>query len=62
MAWVNWSRKSQEASATRGPLGVDLNAGRARAAHGRTAKNKLFPLDEPYSDLPLVITLDRRDP
>ena len=62
MAWVNWSRKSQDASATRGPLGVDLNAGRARAAHGRTARNKLFPLDEPHADLPLAIALDRRMP
>ena len=62
MAWVNWSRKSQDASATLGPLGVDLNAGRVRAAHGRTARNKLFPLDGTHVDLPLAITLDRRMP
>src|SRR5262245_1952408 len=62
MAWVNWSRKSQESSSTRGPLGVDLNAGRARAAHGRTSRTKIFPLDGGFTDLPLAITLEKRLP
>ena len=33
MGWGSWTRK-QEVSIARDPLGVDLNAGRARAAHG----------------------------
>jgi hypothetical protein len=62
MGWGSWTRKSQEASVARGPLGIDLNAGRARAAHGRGARNKLFPLNDPYTDLLLAISLDRRTP
>jgi hypothetical protein len=62
MAWVNWNRKSADASATREPLGVDLNAGRARAAHGRAGRNKLYPLDDPRPDLILGISLDKRTP
>jgi len=62
MAWVNWSRKAQESDAARGPLGVDLNAGRARAAHGRPGRNKLFLLDDPRPDLPLAISLEKRTP
>ncbi|HEX3147602.1 MAG TPA: hypothetical protein VHR66_05925 [Gemmataceae bacterium] len=60
MAWVNWNRKTQDPSITRGPLGVDLNAGRARAAHGRAGRNKLFPLDDPRTDLALGISLEKR--
>jgi hypothetical protein len=60
MAWVNWNRKTQDASITREPLGVDLNAGRARAAHGRAGRNKLFPLDDPRTDLALNISLEKR--
>ena len=60
MSWVHWTRKSQDASVTRGPLGVDLNAGRARAAHGRAARNKLFLLDDPRTDLALGISLEKR--
>lgn len=62
MAWVNWTRKAEGTGDVRGPLGVDLNAGRARAAHGRSARNKLFLLDDPHPDLPLAISLDRRTP
>jgi len=62
MSWVNWSRKPTEASVDRGPLGLDLNAGRARAAHGRAARNKLFPLDDPYTDLLLALSLEKRTP
>lgn len=62
MAWVNWTRKPQDASADRGPLGIDLNAGRARAAHGRPGRNKLFPLDDPRPDLLFGISLDKRVP
>jgi hypothetical protein len=62
MGWSSWTRKSQEASASREPLGVDLNAGRARAAQGRAGRNKLFPLDDPHPDLPLAISLDKRSP
>jgi hypothetical protein len=62
MAWVNWSRRAPEVSDARGPLGVDLNAGRVRAAHGRAARNKPFFLDDPHPDLPLAISLEKRTP
>ena len=62
MAWVNWSRKSAESAIDRGPLGIDLNAGRARAALGRLSKNKLFHLDDPHPDLALTISLEKRAP
>jgi hypothetical protein len=62
MGWVNWNRKSSDSAVMRAPLGVDLNAGRARAANGRAVRNKLFPLDEPHSDLPLAISLEKRTP
>lgn len=60
MGWVNWSRKSNEGPADRGPLGIDLNAGRARAAHGRASRNKLFSLAEPGGDLVLAISMEKR--
>jgi hypothetical protein len=60
MGWVNWSRKSAEARGDRGPLGVDLNAGRARAAYGRATRNKLHPLDDPRPDLTLAISMEAR--
>lgn len=62
MAWVNWSRKSPDANAGRAALGVDLNATRARAAHGKAGRNRLFPLDDPRSDLALGISLEKRLP
>jgi hypothetical protein len=62
MGWGSWSRRSQEASVARGPLGIDLNAGRVRAAHGRAGRNKLFPLNDPHTDLLLAISMDRRLP
>ena len=62
MGWVNWNRKSTDSAVMRAPLGVDLNAGRARAANGRAVRNKLFPLDEPQPDLPLAISLEKRTP
>src|SRR4051794_29502250 len=62
MAWVNWTRKSPDATADRGPLGIDLNATRARAAHGKPGRNKLFPLDDPRPDLALGISLEKRAP
>jgi hypothetical protein len=62
MAWVNWTRKSPDASAGRAALGVDLNATRARAAHGRAGRNKMFPLADPLTDLLLGISLDKRAP
>ena len=62
MGWVNWNRKSSDSGLMRAPLGVDLNAARARAANGRAVRNKLFPLDDPHSDLPLAITLEKRTP
>lgn len=58
MGWGNWGRKP--VTGNRGPLGVDLNAGRARAAHGRLARNKPVPLDDPHADLSLAITGTRR--
>lgn len=61
MAWVNWTRKSSEATAG-GPLGIDLNATRARAAVGRAGRNKPFPLDDPRPDLALGVSLEKRTP
>ncbi len=60
MGWGSWSRRSQEVTVAREPLGVELNASRARAAHGRTGRNKLFYLDDPDPDLLLGISLDKR--
>lgn len=62
MAWVNWSRKSPDANAGRAPLGVDFNATRARAAHGKAGRNRLFPLDDPRPDLALSMSLEKRAP
>ena len=62
MGWVNWNRKSSDSGLMRAPLGVDLNAARARAANGRAVRNKLFLLDDPHSDLPLAISLEKRTP
>ena len=62
MGWGSWSRKPTDAGEPRGPLGVDLNAGRARAAFGRAAKNRPFLLDDPHLDLPLAMALDKRAP
>ena len=62
MAWVNWTRKSPDATAARGPPGIDLNATRARAAHGRPGRNKLFPLDDPRPDLAVGVSLEKRTP
>src|SRR3954462_16038782 len=62
MGWGSWTRKSQDVAVAREPLGVDLNAGRARAAHGRVGRNKLFFLDDAEPDLPLGISLENRTP
>lgn len=62
MAWVNWSRKSSETNQDRGLLGVDLNAGRARATYGKASRNKIYLLDDPATDLSLTISLDKRTP
>src|SRR5262249_38231900 len=64
MGWVNWSRKPN-GDAKGEPVrlvGVDLNAGRARAAAERTAKNRLVRLDAPHPELPLAISLEKRAP
>src|SRR5262245_52125770 len=62
MGWVNWSRKpAQDAKGEPVRLiGIDLNAGRARAAAERSAKNRLILLDDPQPELPLAISLERR--
>jgi len=60
MGWASWSRKSQDPVAAREPLGVDLNASRARAAHGRAGRNKIFVLDEPLVDLILAVSLEKK--
>ena len=62
MGWGSWVRKAPQANAAREPLGIDLNAGRARAAYGRVGRNKLFPLDDPLTDLDLAISLEKRAP
>src|SRR5262245_59518995 len=62
MGWGNWTRRRLEVATAREPLGVDLNAGRARAAHGKPGRNKLFFLDDPEPDLPLAISLENRTP
>ena len=62
MAWVNWTRKTPEGNQDRGSLGADLNAGRVRATYGKASRNKLFLLDDPHTDLPLAINLDKRTP
>lgn len=60
MALRIWSRKSEDNSIEKGPIGLDLNSSRARAALGRGQKNKLLPLGEQHNDFPISINLDKR--
>ena len=62
MSWVTWGRKSADALSGRGPLGLDWNSGRVRAVYGKATKNKVFLLDDPHTDLPLGISLEKRTP
>src|SRR5439155_2163617 len=62
MAWGNWSRKAEPAA--QAVVGLDLNAGRARAVHGPAAGTtpRVLPLDDTHAELPLAISLERRTP
>src|SRR5262245_7076483 len=64
MAWANWSRKPALPAEAQAVAGLDLNAGRARAAYGPAAGATPRPLllDDPHPDLPLTISLERRSP
>jgi hypothetical protein len=63
MVWANWSRKPAAVEA-RAVVGLDLNAGRARAVYGPAAgaTPRPLPLDDPHPDLPLAVSLERRSP
>jgi hypothetical protein len=64
MAWVNWSRKPELAPEDRwGRVGLDLNTSRVRAVilqPGRPARR--LPLDGAHEELPLALSLERRQP
>src|SRR5581483_9341348 len=62
MAWGNWSRKVD--ADPRAAVGLDLDAGRARAVYGPAsgANPRPLPLDDPHLDLPLAISLEHRTP
>ena len=62
MAWGNWSRKAEPAA--QAVVGLDLNAGRARAVYGpgAGATPRFLALDDPYAELPLTISLEWRTP
>jgi hypothetical protein len=64
MAWTNWSRKPAAAAESRAAVGLDLNAGRARAVAGPAAgvTPRVLPLDDPHPDLPLAVSLEHRSP
>ena len=58
MGW--WSSKPASANREFGSLGIDLNASRARAATSRATRNRIVLLDDPNSDLPLAINMEKR--
>lgn len=60
MGW--FSSKPTNVSRELHSLGIDLNATRARAATGRTSRNRILLLDDPHPDLPLAISLEKRTP
>src|SRR5262245_64531559 len=65
MGWVNWSRKSDAGTAATGTgtVGLELNAGAARAVGlgpGRPPRPLL--LADPHEELPLAVSLERRHP
>jgi hypothetical protein len=60
MAWVNWSRHTTPARPEMAILGIELNAGAARAASGRLAHNQVVPLDALHADLPLALSMEHR--
>src|SRR5690349_8327820 len=64
MAWANWSRKpAPGGAAAPTAIGLDLNAGRARAAYGPVAAApRALMLDDPHLDLPLAVSLEGRAP
>lgn len=62
MGLSSWIRRTPLATAAREPLGVDFNAGRARAALSKPGRNKLFPLDDPEPDLSLTISIEGKSP
>jgi hypothetical protein len=59
MAWRNRAKAEPYSQAV---VGLDLNAGRARAAYGPAAgaTPRTLPLDEPHAELPIVLSLERR--
>jgi hypothetical protein len=64
MGWVRWSRKGSEPfQVGAGTVGADLNATRLRAMSCATGQPpKAIPLDDPFEDLPLAVSLERRPP
>lgn len=61
MAWVNWSRKLPvETNQGSSALGIEFTASRARAATGKSSRNRPLLLDDPHPDLPLSISLEKR--
>jgi hypothetical protein len=64
MGWVNWSRKGSEPyQVGAGTVGADLNSTRLKAmscAAGQLPKPLV--LDEPFEELPLAASLEKRQP
>ena len=64
MSWGLWSRKSAEPVAAASLVGLDLDARRARAAHGPAgdAAPRPLKLDPPHDELPMAVSLEKRTP
>lgn len=63
MGLGNWFRSSTTSpSSSARLLGVDLDAGRARAVSIRMGQPRTALLDDPHEELPLAISLERRTP
>lgn len=62
MALFQWSKSSSERASGRGPAGVELNATRVLATEAGSARGKLIPLEEPRSELRLVISMEKKTP
>src|SRR5690606_22339712 len=63
MAWGNWFRGSGgESRGAAHLVGLDLNSSRARAVAERPGRPRAVLLEDPHEELPLAISLEKRQP